>query len=82
MMPGGLGRTLVVFGFLIIAIGGILIALEKGLPQGLPHSLQWLGRLPGDIFIQRKNFTVYFPIATSILISMILSAVLWLVMRR
>ncbi|MCX5714738.1 MAG: DUF2905 domain-containing protein [Candidatus Omnitrophica bacterium] len=41
-----------------------------------------LGRLPGDVYIQRKNFTFYFPLATSIIISIILSLLFWLWSRR
>lgn len=41
----------------------------------------WLGRLPGGIVIKRENFSFYFPIATSILISIVLSLILWLFRR-
>jgi len=44
--------------------------------------IPYLGRLPGDILIQKNNFTFYFPLATSILISIILSLVFWLWSRR
>jgi hypothetical protein len=65
----GIGKTLIVLGLLIAAIGG-LITLAGRIP--------WLGRLPGDIFIKRENFTFYFPLATSILLSLLLSLILWL----
>ncbi|MBI5872694.1 MAG: DUF2905 domain-containing protein [Candidatus Omnitrophica bacterium] len=42
----------------------------------------FLGRLPGDILIQKKNFTFYFPLATSLLVSLILSLILWLLSKR
>ena len=70
-MPG-LGKSLIVIGLVIAAIGLILTLAGK---------IPWLGRLPGDIFIKRDNFTFYFPLATSILISLILSLLLWLFRR-
>jgi len=70
-MPG-LGKSLIVIGLVIAAIG-LLLTLAGRLP--------WLGRLPGDIFIKKDNFTFYFPLATSILISLILSLLLWLFRR-
>jgi uncharacterized protein HemY len=47
----------------------------------LAARLPWLGRLPGDIVIKRENFTFYFPLATSIIISVILTLILWLFRR-
>ncbi len=78
MVDGGLGtlgRALLVTGVLIAAVGLLLVLAEK-LP-GLP-----LGRLPGDIRIERGSFRFYFPLATSILVSLGLSLVFWLVRRR
>ncbi len=70
-MPG-LGKSLIIIGLVIAAIG-LLLTLAGRIP--------WLGRLPGDIFIKKDNFTFYFPLATSILISLILSLLLWLFRR-
>ncbi len=70
-MPG-LGKSLIVIG-LIIALVGVVITLAGKLP--------WLGRLPGDIYVKRENFTFYFPIATSIILSLLLSFILWLLRR-
>lgn len=67
------GRLLVVLGITLVAIGGIVMLLGR---TGLP-----LGRLPGDILYRGKNTTVYFPLATSILISVVLSIVLFLIGR-
>jgi uncharacterized membrane protein YkgB len=61
---GALGKMLILLGVLIIVIGLLLLVGEK---------IPWVGRLPGDIIIRKKNFTFYFPIATSILISIILT---------
>jgi hypothetical protein len=71
------------FGKIFLAVGGLLILIGALLVLGdrVP-GLGMLGRLPGDIFIKRDNFSFYFPITTSILISIVLSMVLWLVFRR
>jgi len=61
---GALGKMLIFVGIVIIVIGLLLLIGEK---------IPWVGRLPGDIIIRKKNFTFYFPIATSILISIILT---------
>jgi len=58
---------------LIIAAIGVLFVLAGKIP--------WLGRLPGDIYIKKENFTLYFPLATSILVSIVLSLILWLLRR-
>jgi len=70
-MPG-FGKSLIILGLIIAAIG-LIFSLAGKLP--------WLGRLPGDIYIKRDNFSFYFPLATSILISVILSFILWLFRR-
>lgn len=71
-MPPQLGRTLIVIG-LVIACAGLLLTLAGRIP--------WLGRLPGDIHIRRENFSFYFPLATSIVLSVVLSLILWLFRR-
>lgn len=70
---GDVGRILVVTGTVILVVGLVLIALGR---FNLP-----LGRLPGDIIYRGKNTTVYFPLATSILLSVVLSLVLYLLNR-
>jgi len=60
----GLGKMLVLLGVFIIVMGLLLLLGEK---------IPWIGRLPGDILIKRERFTFYFPIVTSILISIILT---------
>ncbi len=69
----GLGRMLVVLGVALIVVGGIVMLLGR---SGLP-----LGRLPGDIVYRGKNTSVYFPWVSSILISIVLSIVLYLIGR-
>ncbi len=74
MMPlNGFGKLLMLFGGILIIVGAALVLAEK---------TPWLGRLPGDIYIQRRNFTFFFPVTTSILISVVLSLVLYLLSRR
>ena len=68
-----LGKALVFVGVLIAAAGIVLLLLGK---TNLP-----LGRLPGDIVYRGKNATFYFPLATSILVSVVLSAVLYFLSR-
>jgi hypothetical protein len=67
------GRLLIGLGFLLLIAGGLLLILGK---TGLP-----LGRLPGDISYRGKNMSVYFPLGTSILLSIVLSIVFYLLSR-
>jgi hypothetical protein len=67
-----IGKILVFVG-LGIAVVGLL--LWMGVGKG------WLGRLPGDIELSRGNFRFYFPLATCVLISLVLTLILWLVRR-
>jgi hypothetical protein len=60
--------------------GAGLIVL--GLLWGVLSKVPFLGRLPGDIFIQRKNITFYFPLATSLCLSFVISFILWLFSRH
>lgn len=68
-----LGKSLIVIGLMIAAGGGLMLVLER---------IPGIGRLPGDIVVERKNFSFDFPVGTSILISIILSLVMWLFGRR
>ncbi len=70
----GLGRMLITLGLLIAAVGLVILLGEK-----LPIRL---GRLPGDIVIRGKHSAFYFPLATCLLISLVLSIVSWLMSRR
>jgi hypothetical protein len=65
-----LGRLLVGLGFLLLVAGGLLLLLGR---TGIP-----IGRLPGDISYRGKNLNVYFPLGTSILVSVLLSLVFYL----
>jgi hypothetical protein len=67
------GKVLIGIGLFFILLGFIFIVGTK---------INWFGRLPGDILIQKKNFTLYFPVSTSIIISVILSVLFWIITRR
>ena len=60
-------------------LGGVLLVL--GALLSFTGRLPWVGRLPGDVSIERENFRFYFPLATSIVISIILSLLAWLIRR-
>lgn len=68
-----LGRMLIVLGVVIAALGVVLL---------LAGRVPGLGRLPGDIHIERGNWTFYVPLGTSIVLSVLLTLVLWLLNRR
>jgi hypothetical protein len=70
----GIGRLLIVLGLVLVA-AGLLLTLGERLPVKI-------GRLPGDIVIRGKNSVFYFPLATSVLLSIVLTLVLWLYSRR
>ena len=66
-------------GKLLIVLGGVVILL--GLVLYFGKNLSFLGRLPGDIRIERPNLTIYFPITSCILLSLLLSAIFYLISR-
>jgi len=68
-----LGKVLVGFGVLIAVIGGMLV---------LAGRVPWIGRLPGDIYIQRGSWSFYFPLATSLILSGLFTLIFWLWSRR
>lgn len=67
------GRLLIVAGIVLALIGASITFLGR---------TPWIGKLPGDITIRRDNFSFYFPLTTSILISIILTFLLWFLSRR
>ena len=74
MMPiNGVGKLLIFLGAILIIAGTVIVLAGK---------IPWLGRLPGDIFIERRHVSFFFPITTSILISVIISLALYFVSRR
>jgi len=68
------GRALIIIGAVIIGLG-LLVSLGGRLPLRI-------GRLPGDILIKGKHSVFYFPLVTGLLLSLLLSLVLWLIRRR
>ncbi len=66
-------KILIFFGFVLILLGAFFILIEK---------IPYLGKLPGDIYIKKGNFVFYFPLATSIIISILLTIILNLISRR
>lgn len=73
-MPfGGIGKALMLLGAMVFILGGVLTLAGK---------IPWLGNLPGDIHIQRKGFHLYFPLGTSVVLSVLLSLLLSFFLRR
>ncbi|PIU82890.1 MAG: DUF2905 domain-containing protein [Elusimicrobia bacterium CG06_land_8_20_14_3_00_38_11] len=68
-----LGKVLIVVGVILILIGLIFIFGIK---------IPYFGKLPGDIFIKKENFTFYFPLTTSIIISIVFSIILWFITKK
>ncbi len=66
------GKILILFGILLIILG-IIFSFSGKIP--------YLGKLPGDIFVKKENFTFYFPLTTCILISIILSLIFYLISK-
>ncbi len=66
-----MSRTLIILGILIILLGLLWPWLQK----------TGLGKLPGDIIIERENFRFYFPLTTSVIVSILISLLIWLFRR-
>ena len=69
----GFGKLLILFGIVLALLGGLLLVVGK---------IPLIGRLPGDIYIRKGDFTLYFPLTTSILISILLTFLFSLFSRR
>jgi len=69
---GDVGRVLILLGIFLM-VAGLLLQLVGKVP--------WLGRLPGDIVIQRRNFSLYLPLTTCLLASLALTLILWALSR-
>jgi len=68
-----IGKSLIVLGLLIALVGVVLTFVGR---------VPWLGRLPGDIYVGRGSWSFYFPLATSLILSIVLSLVFYLLSRR
>lgn len=69
----GFGKILLIIGLIIAGIGSFIL---------LGGKIPWIGQLPGDFYYKGKNFTFYFPLATSIIISIILTIILMFIGRK
>ena len=67
------GKVLIGFGLLIVLLGVVLLVAGR---------VPWLGRLPGDIYVRRGQWAFYFPLATSLIVSALLTLVFWILNRR
>jgi len=67
------GKYIILIGIAVVAIGVIVYFLSD--------KLHWLGRLPGDIRVEKENFKFYFPITTMLLLSGLLNLIIWIVRR-
>ncbi|MBM4053403.1 MAG: DUF2905 domain-containing protein [Planctomycetes bacterium] len=70
---GSFGKVLITIGIIMIVVGAFFL---------LGNKIPFLGKLPGDVAIQKKNFSFYFPITTCIIISIILSLIMWLLGKK
>ena len=70
---GDIGKMLIVLGGALVVIGVLLVLIGR---------VPGVGRLPGDIVIQRGSWTFYVPLATSLILSVVITLVLWLIGRR
>jgi hypothetical protein len=68
-----IGKSLIFFGIILIVIGSLFVLFGK---------VPWFGRLPGDIVIKREGLTVYFPVATMVLLSLLLTILFNIIGRR
>ena len=80
MEMAGVGKGLAILGMMLLVIGGALMFLEKWVDSG--SGLGWLGRLPGDFVFKRENVTIYIPLATSVLLSVIGSLLMYIMFKR
>lgn len=69
----GMGKIIIMIGIFMVITGGLLLLAGK---------IPGLRRLPGDIFVQRGNFTFYFPVVTMIIVSIVLTLLVNLLFRR
>jgi len=69
------GKILLFAGIILVVIGAVFVVSSN-------INIPFLGKLPGDILIQRKNFTFYFPIASCLIVSFILSLIFLLIFKK
>jgi hypothetical protein len=67
-----LGRMLIILGIVIVAVGVLLLLVQK---------IPYVGRLPGDIYVKKDSFTFYFPLTTCIIVSLLLTLIFWILRK-
>ena len=67
---GGMAKVMILIGAVLIVVGLVVLFFPR---------LPFVGKLPGDILVKKENFTLYFPLATSIVISIVISLILYLI---
>jgi hypothetical protein len=72
-----LGKILLGVGLVMVLLGGFLLLVSN-----FSGKVPWLGRMPGDIYIERGSWRFYFPLTTSIVLSVVLTVLFWLFSRR
>ena len=72
-----LGKILLGVGLVMVLLGGFLLLVSN-----FSGKVPWLGRMPGDIYIERGSWRFYFPVSTSIVLSVVLTVLFWLFFRR
>ena len=73
---GGFGKLLIGLGVAVALVGALFLLADR--MPGVSNLFSWMGRLPGDILIKRSNFSIFFPLGTSIVLSVVLSLVFYL----
>lgn len=74
---GSLGKIFIGVGLCVVLIGLLMLIVDR--VPGMGNFLGWFGKLPGDISIRRDNYSFFFPLATSLLLSVIVSLILYLI---
>ncbi len=65
----------------ILIVAGIVLTIAGLIMYFTGNRLSWLGRLPGDIRIEKENYALYFPITTTILVSLLLTGIIWVIRK-
>jgi len=73
MEPHSYGKPIIILGIILVVIGLIFVYIKD---------IPFIGKLPGDVYIKKKNFTFYFPITTSIIVSILITLILYFFKRK
>jgi hypothetical protein len=72
-MSGETGKYIVILGIVIVVIGAVIWQFHD--------KMTWIGRLPGDFRLEKPNFSFYFPVATMLLLSIVVTAIIWVIRK-